>query len=194
MSRTVNIALFGTSLTTGHLNRGWPNFLQTELQRGKRSFVRVHPRGKPSATSDYLLSQVDQVARLRDDIVLAEALNDGGVQVQIDGMTPAKAEANWNTIIDTLRAYNPSVKIYLMTLIRNSAAGDASNPMVRVYDAQRQTIAAAKGTGWIDCYPPWGDPALHPEEYTDPDGHPSLSAYLRVCVPTISAVLRPLYD
>jgi len=47
--------------------------------------------------------------------------------------------------------------------------------------------------GIVDAYTAWGDPAMHPEEFSPEDGlHPLLNGLQRVTIPQAEASLGPL--
>lgn len=199
MKTGYDIALLGTSLTTSVLDRNWPRYLADYMQEGKRQKIRTHKLGSSGKTSSWGKLNTGPVKRLRPDAVLIEFVNDAinGVQAPNPvGMTPELSAANYRDIIDDIRVAVPTAAIFLMSLIRLRADAQAEQyPSFPDYFSVLPLVAQEKGVGFIDCYTPWGDPDLNPDDFPPWDGiHPNLSGYLRVSIPTIAAQLAPLID
>lgn len=196
MSEAFDIAIMGTSLTTDIYARGWPDDLEKELQVGKRARVRTHALGYPGASSNWGLANVQPIINLRPRVALIEFINDAFYLYQAtppENMTLSLSASNFNGIVDAIQAGSPGTAIYLMTLVKPTAAAVASfYPTLAAYDAQLPDIATAQGVGFIDLRAVWGDPANYPGEYPADGVHVYLPAHLRVTVPVLTSVLAPL--
>lgn len=197
MAEVFDIAVMGSSLTTGEYARGWPIYLERALQVGKRAKVRTHALGSPGEHSSWGLANVAPLVRLRPKVALIEFINDAFNAYQAPspvGMTLALSASNFTGIVNAIRAGSPDTRIYLMTLVRPTAdyiANFYSN--LAAYDAQLANLAASLETGFIDLRAVWGDPANHPDEYPPGDGvHVYLPAHQRVTIPRIMDVISPL--
>lgn len=195
MKAAFDIAVIGTSLTVPTTDRGWPMLLANYLQPGKQSTVRAHCMGKGGTTTNWGVANLNPVIRLRPQLVLAEWLNDAYDPYQSpnppEAMTLVKSAANWNSIFDQLAAALPGVPVFPMSLIRPRA--DATYAALTAYNAQLASIAAGRGLTYIDGYTAWGDPALHPAEFTTADPiHPLIAGHLRVGIPLIAAAITSL--
>lgn len=198
MSSIFDVVVMGTSLTTDTFSRGWVAYLQRALQEGKRSRVRALAMGKSAQSSNWGISNIQPVINLKPKVLLIEFINDAYAPYQStppENMTLSLSASNLNGIIDAVQAGSPDTIIYLMTLVKPTAAAKASlYPNLDNYDAQLQFIAAARGVGFIDLRGAWGNPADHPGEYPADGVHVFLPAHLRVTVPVLKGVLSPLFD
>ena len=183
--RPVGIACFGTSLTTGRLSGGWVQKLQDKLNGVSRRRVICYDVGQGSQTSVWGVANIDRPRNHRPDICLIEfSINDS---VTANGISISQATANLTSIVNTLRAVNPAVLIYLMTM--NGIPDLALRPNLEAYYQNDRDFAAANGCGLIDIRPVWGAP-----NYTDtPDGlHPTEAAVTAKLLPTVFGVLAPI--
>jgi lysophospholipase L1-like esterase len=183
--RPVGIACFGTSLTTGRLSGGWPQKLQDKLNGVSRRRVICYDVGQGSQTSAWGVANIDRPRNHRPDICLIEfSINDS---VTSNGISISQATANLTSIVSALRAVNPNVLIYLMTM--NGCPDLAARPDLEAYYQNDRNFAAANGCGLIDIRPVWGTP-----NYTDtPDGlHPTEAAVAAKLLPTVFGVLAPI--
>jgi len=183
--RPVGIACFGTSLTTGRLSGGWVQKLQDKLNGVSRRRVICYDVGQGSQTSAWGVANIDRPRNHRPDICLIEfSINDS---VTANGISISQATANLTSIVNTLRAVNPNVLIYLMTM--NGIPDLALRPNLEAYYQNDRNFAAANGCGLIDIRPVWGTP-----NYTDtPDGlHPTEAAVTAKLLPTVFGVLAPI--
>lgn len=183
--RPLGIACFGTSLTTGRLSGSWPIKLQNKLNGVAKRRVIVYDVGQGSQTSAWGLANVDRPRNHRPDICLIEfSINDA---VTTNGISIAQASANLLSIVNALRARNPAMLIYIMTM--NSCPDLSLRPTLENYYQNDRDFAAANGCGLIDIRPVWGTP-----NYTDtPDGlHPSEAAVEAKLLPTVYNVLAPI--
>jgi acyl-CoA thioesterase I len=196
MADVFDIAVMGSSLTTWETARDWPNEFAKALQIGKRSKVRAHAMGAPGETSNWGLANVQPLIARRPKVALIEFINDAFMNYQNappQNMTLALSVSNFTGIINAIKAGSPGTAIYLMTLVKPTAAAQAAlYPSLAAYDAQLATIAASNGVGFIDLRAVWGDPAAYPSEYP-PDGvHVYLPAHQRVTIPRLVEVISPL--
>jgi len=183
--RPIGIACFGTSLTTGRLSGGWVQKLQNKLNGVSRRRVICYDVGQGSQTSAWGVANIDRPRNHRPDVCLIEfSINDA---VTANGISIAQATANLQSIVNALRAVNPNVLIYLMTM--NGCPDLTLRPNLENYYENDRVFAAANGCGLIDIRPVWGTP-----NYTDtPDGlHPSEAAVDAKLLPTVFAVLAPI--
>lgn len=185
IERPVGIACFGTSLTTGRLSGGWVQKLQDKLNGVSRRRVICYDVGQGSQTSAWGVANVDRPRNHRPDICLIEfSINDA---VTTNGISIAQATANLTSIVNALRAVNPAMLIYNMTM--NSCPDLTLRPNLENYYQNDRNFAAANGCGLIDIRPVWGTP-----NYTDtPDGlHPAEAAVDAKLLPTVFNVLAPI--
>jgi len=185
IERPIGIACFGTSLTTGRLSGGWVQKLQDKLNGVSRRRVICYDVGAGSQTSAWGVSNVDRPRNHRPDVCLIEfSINDA---VTANGISTAQATTNLSSIVSSLRARNPNMLIYMMTM--NSCPDLSLRPNLEDYYQNDRTFAAANGCGLIDIRPLWGTP-----NYTDtPDGlHPSEAAVDAKLLPTVFNVLAPI--
>lgn|GEM_PF-3178400 len=183
--RPIGIACFGTSLTTGRLSGGWVQKLQNKLNGVSRRRVICYDVGQGSQTSSWGVANIDRPRNHRPDVCLIEfSINDS---VAANGISIAQATANLQSIVNALRAVNPNVLIYLMTM--NGCPDLTLRPNLENYYENDRVFAAANGCGLIDIRPVWGTP-----NYTDtPDGlHPSEAAVDAKLLPTVFAALTPI--
>jgi lysophospholipase L1-like esterase len=183
--RPVGIACFGTSLTTGRLSGGWVQKLQDKLNGVSRRRVICYDVGQGSQTSAWGVANIDRPRNHRPDICLIEfSINDS---VTSNGISISQATANLTSIVNTLRAVNPDMLIYLMTM--NGIPDLTLRPNLEAYYQNDRDFAAANGCGLIDIRPVWGPP-----NYTDtPDGlHPTEAAVTAKLLPTVFGVLAPI--
>jgi len=185
IERPVGIACFGTSLTTGRLSGSWPIKLQNKLNGVARRRVICYDVGQGSQTSAWGVANIDRPRNHRPDICLIEfSINDA---VTANGISIAQATTNLLTIVNALRAVNPAMLIYLMTM--NGVPDLTLRPNLEAYYQNDRDFAAANGCGLIDIRTVWGTP-----NYTDtPDGlHPSEAAVDAKLLPTVFGVLAPI--
>jgi lysophospholipase L1-like esterase len=185
IERPVGIACFGTSLTTGRLSGSWPIKLQNKLNGVARRRVICYDVGQGSQTSAWGVANIDRPRNHRPDICLIEfSINDA---VTSNGISIAQASANLLTIVNALRAVNPAMLIYLMTM--NGVPDLTLRPNLEAYYQNDRDFAAANGCGLIDIRTVWGTP-----NYTDtPDGlHPSEAAVDAKLLATVSPASGPL--
>lgn len=185
IERPVGIACFGTSLTTGRLSGSWPIKLQNKLNGVARRRVICYDVGQGSQTSAWGVANIDRPRNHRPDICLIEfSINDA---VTANGISIAQATTNLLTIVNALRAVNPAMLIYLMTM--NGVPDLTLRPNLEAYYQNDRDFAAANGCGLIDIRTVWGTP-----NYTDtPDGlHPSEAAVDAKLLPTVFNVLAPI--
>lgn len=185
IERPVGIACFGTSLTTGRLSGSWPIKLQNKLNGVARRRVICYDVGQGSQTSAWGVANIDRPRNHRPDICLIEfSINDA---VTTNGISIAQATTNLSTIVNALRAVNPAMLIYLMTM--NGVPDLTLRPNLEAYYQNDRDFAAANGCGLIDIRTVWGTP-----NYTDtPDGlHPSEAAVDAKLLPTVFNVLAPI--
>jgi lysophospholipase L1-like esterase len=131
------------------------------------------------------VANIDRPRNHRPDVCLIEfSINDS---VTAYGISIAQATANLQSIVNALRAVNPNVLIYLMTM--NGCPDLTLRPNLENYYENDRVFAAANGCGLIDIRPVWGTP-----NYTDtPDGlHPSEAAVDAKLLPTVFAALTPI--
>lgn len=197
MASIFDISIMGTSLCGEYNSRNWPLMLERHLQIGKREKVKVHRLGKDSMCSNWGLANIGQHIILKPRVFIVEFINDAYIGYQDtppENMNLAKSLANFNAIIDAMQSGSSATTIFLMKLVRPTAAAKASTfPTLDAYDAQLDQIAVNRGVGMIDTRAAWGDPALHPEEFPPTDGvHCFLEGHLRVTIPTVAAAVSPL--
>lgn len=192
MGQIFDIACMGTSLTAGSGNDGvnlsviFGSFT-VELAKafpGKQSHVRVYNVGTPGVNSDYgLANHLPIVKNLKPRAVLIEYMVNDCLS---GGPSTSASTANYNAIIDALKALPVPPSIYLTTM--NPVVGSGSAAIARsnlaTYNALLSTIATNKSVNTI--VPSWGSPTL-----TDvPDGvHPTLAFNVAKLIPAIVAGL-----
>lgn len=196
MASVFDIAVMGTSITTGIYARGWPLFLERALQVGKQSKVRVHALGKEAATSNWGAANLAPLTNIRPRAAFIEFINDAFLPYQgvsPENMSLEKSAANFSAIIAGIRTLSPETEIFLGTLVRPSADGVSLYPELPAYDRQLKMIASAQGVRFVDLRAVWGDPAQHASEYPQGDGvHVYIEAHRRVTIPQLTKVFGHL--
>ena len=189
---TVSIGFIGASLLMDRTANNWPNVAARQLQIGKQSQVRVLLSGKEGTASNYWIANGwhTALAQTRPHIAIIDMTPDANAG---QGISVAQSLANTYTMIDVLRANNPSLPIFLFKA--NHMRADATQfTNVLSYYANYVTVQANRSNiGIIDTYTPWGDPSLNPNEYSAGDPiHPLFSGNIRVTIPVTVASISPL--
>lgn len=189
---TVTIGIIGASLTGDRNANNWPNVAARALQVGKVSDVKVILAGQEGkGSNDWIAAGWHtRLALVRPHILVIDGTPDANPGF---GISVSAALANLYTMIDAVRANNPSAPVFLMKPVRMRA--DATQfANVGAYYANYATVQANRSNvSIIDAYSPWGDPALNPSEYAPADPvHPLFSGNARVTIPAFVSALAPL--
>ncbi len=188
---TVSIGILGASLTMDRNANNWPNVVAAELQQGKYSRVRVLLAGKEGTASNFWMSSgwVATLARVRPHLVILDMTADANPG---QGITVAQSLSNLYAIVDAIRANNPDVPIFLF--MANRMRADAAQfANVLAYYANYAVVQANRlNIHILDTYTPWGDAAMHPEEYSAADPiHPLFAGNRRVSIPVSVSIIAP---
>lgn len=191
---TVSIAIIGASLTMDRNANNWPNVAARELEFGKSSRVKIMLAGKEGQASSSWLSSgwASKVAAVRPHVVVLDMTADANPGFSI---STSQSLANIYTFVDTIRANNPNVPIFLFKA--NHMRPDATQfANVLNYYANYAVVQANRSDIFIlDTYTPWGNPALHPEEYANGDGiHPLFSGNTRATIPAFVSAIAPMVN
>lgn len=191
---TVSIAIVGASLTMDRNANNWPNVAARELELGKSSRVKIMLAGKEGQASSSWLSAgwASKVAAVRPHVVVLDMTADANSGQNI---SVAQSLANTYAFIDAIRANNPNVPIFLFKA--NHMRSDATQfANVLNYYSNYAVVQANRPNVFIlDTYTPWGNPAVHPEEYANGDGvHPLFNGNRRVSIPEFVSAVGPFVN
>ncbi len=188
---TVSIGMLGASLMMDRNANNWPNMLAARLELGKATRVRMLLAGKEGTASNYWLSSgwVAAMARVRPHLVIVDMTPDANAA---QGISVAQSLANLYAIVDAIRANNPTVPIFLFMANRMRADATQFTAILSYYANYSIVQANRSDIHILDTYTPWGDPALHPDEYLPADPiHPLYSGNLRVTIPVALSEIAP---
>jgi lysophospholipase L1-like esterase len=185
----LRLVALGTSLTA---RGGWLEPLRQHLERALARPVDAVNFGKSGAASGGGLRVLAEACALTPDIALIEfSANDAALH---RGIPLAASCKNARRMIAALRAANPRVALYLMTM--NPVFGPRGwlRPRLAGYYAAYRDLARDEATRLLDLEPAWR--ALPPATLRQaiPDGaHPLPAAFERVALPLMrEALLRDL--
>ncbi len=178
---SVRIVTLGTSLSA---RGGWQEPLRRALDACLGSEVVVINLAKSGMTSEWGLTQVNNVIAERPDIVLVEfAVNDADVT---EFMSLGRSRANMTQIISSLRESKAHPAVYVMAMNPVSGLRGMIRPFLGQYEDAHAEVARSLGAGFIDHRPAWA--RLPDEERANAiaDGaHPDSATASRVIVPGV---------
>jgi hypothetical protein len=191
------IAMLGTSLTSGESLAGgpWQPDLIAAIGAHDGYLFETHNFGIGGGRSTTAISSgaVANAAALNAQVATIEFNINDCVDAQSDPayVSLGQAQANLQSIIATLRAGNPTIQIFLMTM--NPVIGSGTSITLRHrlpdYNTMYRNRALSEGVGLIDGAPAWGTPT----STEIPDGiHPTRVAMASVQVPLIASAVTAL--
>jgi acyl-CoA thioesterase-1 len=180
------ILFFGDSLTAGYglddpATQAFPGLIQQKITTGGLPY-RVVNSGLSGETTAGGLRRIDWVLRSPVDILVLELGGNDGLR----GLSPSFAAKNLQTLIDKVRAKNPSVKLVLAGMTMPSSMGEA---YAREFTAIFPALAQANGATLI---PFLLEGVGGVPELNLPDGfHPTAAGH-HLIAETVWRWLRPL--
>ncbi len=193
--RARKVVVYGTSLTA---SGPWVGQMQTWLAAhytGPMTLINSGLSGKNSAEGVAQLA-VKVLAHNPDAVFIEFAVNDAFLYS--DGtpqLSVAQARTNWLSMIDTIRAQNPRVEIFLQTMNPAWDSPSGSNtsatlrPNLPAYYQMVRDVGAERGLLVIDHHPNWlalqaNDLATFQADV--PDGvHPIAAGTQRITMPLL---------
>jgi len=146
----LRIVVLGTSLTA---NYDWPEILENRLDTCLPNGVEVHVIAAAGQNASWGLKQVDRIVAVAADVVVIEfAINDADI---LDGLSLGQAAADYDALIDGLRARGDQPAIVLMTMSPTRGLRGMMRPRLGRHYAQYRDLAQAKDVGLVDLYPRW---------------------------------------
>lgn len=183
--KPMRVAALGTSLTH---SGGWLTPLERHLARCLQRSINLLDFGRDGATSEWGVAILDEVILAQPDIVLIEfAVNDAAL---FKGMSLKQSRGNVRNIVRTLRAAQPHVKIFLMTMNPSSGLRGSIRPRLNAYYDDYKLLADELGTGYIDNFSAWNTLTKQELRERIPDGlHPIPESACRILVPAIAGAI-----
>ena len=188
IERTTNplvLAALGTSLTA----RGaWLQSFSASSTYVSGRPVRTLNFAKVGATSRWGLKIANEVAQAHPDIAIIEfAINDAALHRRV---SLSESGTNVTAIVRRLRAAQPDVWLYLMTMSPAIGLSSLLRPRLTRYYDLYATIAAREHAGYIDNRADWKSLSRTELAKALPDGtHPSAQFSISI---TLTNVLRAL--
>jgi lysophospholipase L1-like esterase len=182
----LTVVALGTSLTS---RGGWMQPLQRELEVAVGSRIGFQSISKSGASSTWGVKQLPALIERKPTIVLVEfAANDAALN---RGVSLSASARNHKTIIEGIRAGEPGVKIFLMTMNPIWGWRRWIRPRLDAYYALYGVLAARMNTGFIDNLPSWNFLSDKEQRRAIADGsHPDATVAERIMVPNIMCALR----
>ncbi|MFH1499675.1 MAG: SGNH/GDSL hydrolase family protein [Verrucomicrobiota bacterium] len=186
--RAQTIVYYGTSLTAAG---AWTRLLTERLEAGFPGQVVAHNTGGPGMHSGWGLQNVDErvIAHQPDAVFIEFAINDAVARFNL---SPERAKANLEKMIDRIHAARPDCEIILqiMNPVIDKPQGDRGwRPMMEVYQNNYREVAKERGLKLIDHMPAWtrlleqGEPMFR--GYV-PDGvHPAGDGWREIVMPEL---------
>lgn len=188
-SKAQVVVTYGTSLTAGG---AWVAELSSALKEHFGEKAKLINHGMSGCNSGDGVAKLDAVLKDKPDLILIEfGMNDAVLRFNI---SVEQARKNLETIIEKLKASNPSIEIVLMTMNPPTGAErEGKRPEIEKYYQMYRDTAGKLKLPLIDLFANWqkllsGDPKTF-QKYV-PDGlHPNKEGSLAVTWPALKQAL-----
>lgn len=181
----LRIVTTGTSLTA---RGGWQDALRDRTQACLQRPVEVLTVARSGATSDWGLTQLDEIGGLKPDVILVEFyVNDAALHRFV---SQSHSRRNIDGILDGLRQRAPSARIILMGMNPMRGKSWLVRPFLADYMREHRDAGTERGLEFIDFGPDWA--ALSPEALAAaiPDGaHPRPEVAAAIIAPKAAAAI-----
>jgi lysophospholipase L1-like esterase len=184
-SQPLRIVSFGTSWTE---RGGWQAPLADALQKCLARPVDISVIAKSGSTTQWALTQVDQVASAKPDIVLIEFYANDGALNRL--MTVAQSRRNIETILDRIQTRSPDTRVIMMVMGPVWGLRGMIRPFFDRYIAAHRQAAEQRGIEIIDHGGAWAKLSQTEIEAAIPDGtHPTPEKAAEIMVPTLARAI-----
>lgn len=177
----MHLVTFGTSLTA---RGGWQEPLRAELEKCLAEPVEISVIARSGSTTEWALTEVDNVVAFRPDIVLIEFYaNDAALN---RFMTVGQSRANIEMVLDRLRERLPNTRIIMMIMSPISGVRGMIRPFLASYIEAHRAAAEKRGIEVVDHTPGWSKLSPSELDAAIPDGsHPLPDVATKIIVPTL---------
>ena len=189
------VVIYGTSLTAGG---AWAKELQKYFDKNFPGQVKFLNSGGPGQNSDWGVANLDaRVLKHSPDLVFIEfSYNDAHEKFK---MTPEKAKANLETIVQAIKKQNLQTDIVLQTMnlpwdAPTGKTPKSARPQLEEFNENYRRYARENKLPLLDHYQNWlkvwtDDPAKYQKWL--PDGsHPTTEASLAITWPAMEVLLE----
>lgn len=177
----LRMVTFGTSLTA---RGGWQEPLREQLEKCLARPVQISVIAQSGSTTEWALTEVDDVVTAAPDIVLIEFYaNDAALN---RFMTVGRSRANMETILDRLRKGLPNARIVMMIMSPISGVRGMIRPFLASYIEAHREAAEQRGIEVVDHTSGWSKLSPSELDAAIPDGsHPLPDVAAKIIVPTL---------
>jgi acyl-CoA thioesterase I len=181
-SSVTRIVTFGTSLTA----RGeWQSLLSSKLSHCLAKPVPVEIAAQSGATSDWGVEHIEDVVKLRPDIVIIEFYGNDAALFRL--ISVAHSRENITRILKAFREELPGVRLIIQIMNPFSGMRGMARPFIDSYIEAHKQEAAAIGAEIVDHRPRWLTMSASQLAEAIPDGaHPTAAAAAAVIVPALA--------
>jgi acyl-CoA thioesterase I len=181
-SSVTRIVTFGTSLTA----RGkWQSLLSSKLSHCLAKPVPVEIVAQSGATSDWGVEHIEDVVKLRPDIVIIEFYGNDAALFRL--ISVAHSRENITRILKAFREELPGVRLIIQIMNPFSGMRGMARPFIDSYIEAHKQEAAAIGAEIVDHRPRWLTMSASQLAEAIPDGaHPTAAAAAAVIVPALA--------
>ena len=194
------IVIIGTSLSTTRFGN-WPSLMEAWLKSeapdpNDVTVVNLSVSSSSSdnanaATSGIQTQLPNAIAANPDTVFMEFSINDAYTPY---GISQAQSEANFNTIINGLKAHNSNIEIIIQTMNNPVGGSLTARPDIADYYQVARDVAAAQGLLLIDHYPNWldlynTDPTTWSSYLLD-QVHPNTLGYQNILMPELQQALE----
>jgi acyl-CoA thioesterase-1 len=182
---TVKIVAFGTSLTA---RANWPERLGEALAACTGDAVTVEKVAKSGETTEWGLTQVDQVVGLAPDVILIELYANDAALNRWTGVSASRQ--NFAAILDQLHTRLPKARIIAMSMNPIFGMRGMIRPYLDSYIEAHRQEAQARGFEYVDNARNWaklGDAEL--SRIIADGSHPLPDEASKIIVPELVDVL-----
>ncbi len=175
----VKVVTFGTSLTA---RGGWQQPLENALRACMKQSVSVESVARSGATSDWALTNVQEVVARRPDIVVIEFYaNDAALNRFI---SVAHSRRNMAEVLGQLRRQLPNTRIIVMAMNPFIGLRGFLRPFIDHYIDAHHKLAEDYGVEFHDHRPAWARLSSGELSAAIPDGsHPKPQMASAIIVP-----------
>lgn len=192
--KTQTVVVYGTSLTVGG---AWAKELPKYFEKNFPNQVKFFNGGGAGQNSDWGVANLNKkVLMHKPDLVFIEfSYNDVHEKFKL---TPEKAAANLETIVQGIKKQNPQTDIVLQTmnLPWNAPNGNGSKrvrPQLEVFNDNYRRYAREQQLPLLDHYQNWlklwAEDAAKYQEWLPDGSHPGNEASLAITWPAIEILL-----
>ena len=193
------VVVYGTSLTVGG---AWAVALKDYFEKNFPGQVKFFNGGGSGQNSDWGVANLQKkVLDQKPDLVFIEfSYNDAHEKFKL---TPEKAAANLDSIVQSLKQQNPQMDIVLQTMnlpwdAPNGNGSKRVRPQIEAFNDNYRRYAGSTHLPLLDHYQNWlklwGEDEAKYQKWVPDGSHPTKEASLAITWPAIEALLKKAGD